>query len=257
MASFSASPGSSVEHDHPGRPAQLLAVMPAQADTHRLRGERERTGGVGEVRERELQSGKPICVPLASDGRYPARLDAPRRRARRSADRRARARPRRDRRLRPALAGALRSRTSAHRRSSRAAGAAHRAHRIHIGARPGGQADRRRARRGRRSCPRGGLRRAPECGGLRASRPGAAPPHVPHARARCARARLAEPAAARAPTTFCCATGCGRTPTTVASTRARSASSPDGQWRDTNYYAEAKSPVIAEIMARARASRSP
>ena len=28
------------------------------------------------------------------------------------------------------------------------------------------------------------------------------------------------------------------------------------QWRDTNYYAEAKSPVIAEIMARARGSRS-
>jgi len=28
-------------------------------------------------------------------------------------------------------------------------------------------------------------------------------------------------------------------------------------WRDMNYYAEAKSPVIAEIMARARASRSP
>ena len=28
-------------------------------------------------------------------------------------------------------------------------------------------------------------------------------------------------------------------------------------WRDMNYYAEAKSPVIAEIMARARGSRSP
>jgi GrpB-like predicted nucleotidyltransferase (UPF0157 family) len=29
------------------------------------------------------------------------------------------------------------------------------------------------------------------------------------------------------------------------------------RWRDMNYYAEAKSPVIAEIMARARGSRSP
>lgn len=29
------------------------------------------------------------------------------------------------------------------------------------------------------------------------------------------------------------------------------------QWRDMNYYAEAKSPVIAEIMARARGDRSP
>ena len=50
------------EDDHPRRPAQLLAVVPAQAQAHGLGGERERTGGVGEVRDREVQSGKPNGV---------------------------------------------------------------------------------------------------------------------------------------------------------------------------------------------------
>ena len=47
------------EDDHPRRPAELLAVVPAEAHARGLGGERERAGGVGEVRDVEMQNAKP------------------------------------------------------------------------------------------------------------------------------------------------------------------------------------------------------
>ena len=47
------------EHDHRQPPAQLVAVVPAQALAHRLGGEREGTGGIGEERDVDGHAGSP------------------------------------------------------------------------------------------------------------------------------------------------------------------------------------------------------
>ena len=122
----------------------------------------------------------------------------------------------------------------------------------------GGEADRRRARRGRRPRPRRGLCRAPEVRRATSFASGSRATGCsgrPRATCTCTSGR---PVAARAPTTSCCATGSAPTPSDRRLYEsAKRAARRLEQWRDMNYYAEAKSPVIAEIMARARGDRSP
>ena len=131
-----------------------------------------------------------------------------------------------------------------------------RAHRLDVRAGPRRQADRRHHDDRRRRHRRGGLgpatwRPPATCSGSARTSPTGTTTASSRARTRTSTSTSSRTAASSGSGWSGSATGCGRTTTTGSGTRRRSASSLARDWEYVQNYADAKTAVVEEIMARA------